>query len=100
MISKNGLIAALCTMCITLLGMGIMFIIRDYQMLGSIIALIGVVVLVFFSVIYPLWDTIKWELDERDRKKRESYLKDMMENDQKLGLYDLDMDDNDKAQIG
>jgi hypothetical protein len=39
-------------------------------------------------------------LDVRDKKKREERLKEMMENDQKLGLYDLDMDENDKAQIG
>jgi len=98
--SKNGLIAALCTMCITFLGVGIMFMIRDYQNLGRVIAIIGVVVLVFFVVIYPLWDTIKWELDERDKRKREAHLKEMMKKDEECGLYNFDLDENDKAQIG
>jgi hypothetical protein len=35
-----------------------------------------------------------------DREKREERLKDMMKDDQKLGLYDFDMDENDKIQIG
>jgi hypothetical protein len=53
--------------------------------------------------IHPLWDTIRYELDVRDKKKkREARLKKMMEDDQKLGLYDFDLelDENDKNQIG
>ncbi len=39
-------------------------------------------------------------LDAKDKKKREERLKEMMEKDAELKLYDLDMDENDKAQIG
>jgi hypothetical protein len=42
--------------------------------------------MIFMVVIYPLWDTIKWELNERDKKKKCE--------------IDLDLDENDKAQIG
>jgi hypothetical protein len=69
-----------------------------------------------------LWDTVRMGLDKIDREKREERLKEMMKDDQKLGLYDLDkkewpknwgedwekldddffgkMDENDKNQIG
>jgi hypothetical protein len=42
--------------------------------------------MIFMVVIYPLWVSIKWELNERDKKKKCE--------------IDLDLDENDKAQIG
>lgn len=47
------------------------------------------------------WDGLQTRVDaDNEKKKREAHLKKMMEDDQKLGLYDLDMDENDKHQIG
>jgi hypothetical protein len=47
------------------------------------------------------WDGLQAKVDaDNEKKKREARLKKMMEDDEKLGLYDLDMDDNDKNQIG
>ena len=49
------------------------------------------------------WDGLQTKVDaDNDKKMREARLKKMMENDQKLGLYDfdLDLDENDKNQIG
>jgi len=47
------------------------------------------------------WDGLQAKVDaDNEKKKVEARLKKMMEDDEKLGLYDLDMDENDKAQIG
>jgi hypothetical protein len=47
------------------------------------------------------WDGLQAKVDaDNEKKKREGRLKKMMADDQKLGLYDLDLDDNDKNQIG
>jgi hypothetical protein len=44
------------------------------------------------------WDGLQAKVDaDNEKKKREAHLKKMMEDDQKLGLYDLD--ENDKHQI-
>lgn len=88
MISKNGLIAALWTAAIIGGFTLLMLLIKNYpQYMGAIFA-ICVGVLFYFVFVYPLWDTIKYELDERDRKKgRECKI-------------ELDFDEDDKAQIG
>jgi hypothetical protein len=100
--SKNDFLAALYTIGIIGLFTLVIYSIKEYpQYMGYLFTLLAVLG-VFLVFIYPLWDTIKWELDLRDKKKREAILKKMMENDQKLGLYDLDLDldEDDKHQIG
>jgi hypothetical protein len=88
--------------------------------------LVGITIFCGINIAILLWDSVRTDLDKKDdkdkdeyspnkeywdglqakvdadneKKKREARLKKMMENDQKLGLYDLDMDDNDKNQIG
>jgi hypothetical protein len=100
--SRNGLLAALYTMGIMGVFALVCVVIIDFPNFAGWITTILVSLLVFMMVIHPLWDTIKYELDERDKKKkREARLKKMMEDDQKLGLYGtFDLDENDKAQIG
>ena len=100
--SKNDVLAALYTIGIMGVFTLVCWMIRDFPNLSWWITTGLVSLLVFIVFIYPLWDTIKWELDMRDKKKREARLKKMMENDQKLGLYDFDLelDENDKNQIG
>ena len=124
--SKNDFLAALYTIGIIGLFTLVIYSIKEYpQYMGYLFTLLAVLG-VFLVFIYPLWDTIRYELDKKDdkdkdeyspnkeywdglqakvdadneKKKREAILKKMMENDQKLGLYDLDMDENDKHQIG
>jgi hypothetical protein len=99
--SKNDFLAALYTIGIIGLFTLVIYSIKEYpQYMGYLFTLLAVLG-VFLVFIYPLWDTIRYELDLRDKKhKRGERLKKMMEDDQKLGLYDLDMDDNDKNQIG
>jgi heme exporter protein D len=120
--SKNDFLAALYTIGIIGLFTLVIYSIKEYpQYMGYLFTLLAVLG-VFLVFIHPLWDTIRYELDLRDKKKREARLKEMMENDQKLGLYDLDkkewpknwgedwekldddffgkMDENDKNQIG
>jgi len=98
--SKNDVLAALYTIGIIGLFTLVIYSIKEYpQYMGYLFTLLGVFG-VFLVFIHPMWDTIRYELDVRDKKKREERLKEMMENDQTLGLYDLDMDENDKAQIG
>jgi hypothetical protein len=47
------------------------------------------------------WDGLQAKVDaDNEKKKREARLKKMMKDDEKLGLYDFDMDENDKHQIG
>jgi hypothetical protein len=47
------------------------------------------------------WDGLQARVDaDNEKKKREARLKKMMKGDEELRLYDLDMDDNDKNQIG
>lgn len=88
--------------------------------------LVGITIFCGINIAILLWDSVRTDLDKKDdkgkdeyspnkaywdglqakvdadneKKKREARLKKMMEDDQKLGLYDLDMDDNDKNQIG
>lgn len=83
MISKNGLIAALWTAAIVGVFAGLMMIIKNYpDLMWYVIS--GLIGLGFFAFcVYPLWDTIKYELDKRDECKIE-----------------LDFDEDDKAQIG
>jgi hypothetical protein len=89
--------------------------------------LVGITIFCGINIAILLWDSVRTDLDKKDdkdkdeyspnkaywdglqakvdadneKKKREARLKDMMENDQKLGLYGtFDLDDNDKQQIG
>ena len=61
--------------------------------------LVGIAGFCGIGVAILLWDSVRTDLDKDEKHKREARLKDMMENDQKLGLYDFDLDDNDKHQI-
>jgi heme exporter protein D len=98
--SKNDFLAALYTIGIIGLSTLVIYSIKEYsQYMGYLFTLLAVFG-VFLVFIHPLWDTIRYELDARDKKKREERLKEMMKKDEDLGLYDLDMDENDKAQIG
>ena len=125
--NKNGLIAALYTLGIIGAFTLVMYSIKEYpQFMGYIFTLCAGL-LVFMVFIYPLWDTIKYELDKKDgkgkddeyspnkvyweglqakvdadneKKKREAILKEMMKKDEECGLYNFDLDENDKAQIG
>lgn len=98
--SKNDVLAALYTIGIIGVFTLVCWMIRDFPNLTWWITTGLVSLLVFMVFIYPLWDTIRYELDVRDKKKREERLKEMMKKDEELRLYDLDMDENDKAQIG
>ena len=47
------------------------------------------------------WEGLQARVDaDNEKKKREARLKKMMKKDEELRLYDLDMDENDKNQIG
>lgn len=84
--SKNGIIAALWTAAIIGGFWGIIYSIKNYpQYMGYILSL-SLILFVCVVFVYPLWDTIKWELDRRDRDKE--------------CKIELDLDENDKAQIG
>ena len=62
--------------------------------------LVGIAGFCGINISILLWEIIRESLEDKDKKhKREARLKDMMENDQKLGLYDFDLDENDKNQI-
>ena len=89
--------------------------------------LVGITIFCGINIAILLWDSVRADLDDKDgkgkdeyspnkeyweglqskvdadneKKKREARLKDMMENDQKLGLYGaFDLDEDDKHQIG
>jgi hypothetical protein len=89
--------------------------------------LVGITIFCGINIAILLWDSVRTDLDKKDdkhkdeyspnkayweglqakvdadneKKKREARLKDMMENDQKLGLYGaFDLDEDDKHQIG
>ena len=97
---KNDVLAALYTMGIIGVFGLVCWMIRDFPNLTWWITTGLVSLMIFMVVIYPLWDTIKWELNERDKRKREELLKEMMKKDEECGLYNFDLDENDKAQIG
>ncbi len=85
---KNDVLAALYTLGI----MGVVFLviysIKEYpQLMGYIVSVLAAFV-IFLVFIHPLWDTIKYELDERDKRKKSKK------------ECNLDLDENDKAQIG
>jgi fatty acid desaturase len=61
--------------------------------------LVGIAGFCGINIAILLWDLVRTELDKIDREKREERLKKMMEDDQKLELYDFDLDENDKNQI-
>ena len=84
--SKNDVLAALYTMCIIGVFALVCLVIINFPNLAWWITTGLVSLMIFMVVIYPLWDTIKWELNERDKKKKCE--------------IDLDLDENDKAQIG
>ena len=108
--SKNGIIAALWTAAIIGGVWGIIYSIENYpQFMGYILAvgLVGFVCVVF---VYPLWDTIKYELDKRDRDKQSivpnispsvtpKNAKEMMIT-KKDDFFNIEFDEDDKAQIG
>jgi uncharacterized membrane protein len=95
--SKNGIIAALWTAAIIGGFWGIIYSIKNYpQYMGYILSL-SLILFVCVVFVYPLWDTIKWELDMRDREKR---AKELWDESCRMDLDDLDLDDNDKNQIG
>ena len=84
--SKNGIIAAIWTAAIIGGFAFVLYLIKNYpQFMGYILA-VGLVLFVCVVFIYPLWDTIKYELDRRDRDKE--------------CKIELDLDENDKQQIG
>jgi len=89
--------------------------------------LVGITIFCGINIAILLWDSVRTDLDKKDdkykdeyspnkaywdglqakvdadndKKKREARLKEMMEDDQRLGLYGaFDLDDNDKNQIG
>jgi uncharacterized membrane protein len=97
---KNDVLAALYTIGIIGVFGLVCWMIRDFPNLTWWVTTGLVSLLVFMVFIYPLWDTIKYELNERDKRKREAILKEIMKKDEECGLYDLDLDENDKAQIG
>jgi hypothetical protein len=86
MISKNDVLAALYTMGIMGVFALVCVVIIDFPNFAGWITTVLVSLLVFMMVIHPLWDTIKYELDERDKKKKCE--------------IDLDLDEDDKNQIG
>ena len=95
--SKNGIIAALWTAAIIGGFWGIIYSIKNYpQYMGYILSL-SLILFVCVVFVYPLWDTIKWELDMRDREKR---AKELWDESCRMDLDDLDLDENDKNQIG
>lgn len=100
MISKNDVLAALYTIGIIGVFGVACWLVRDFPNLTWWITTGLVGVLFFYACVYPLWDTIKYELDAKDKEKREAILKEMMKKDEECGLYDLELDENDKAQIG
>jgi hypothetical protein len=100
MISKNDVLAALYTIGIIGVFGLVCWMIRDFPNLAWWITTGFVGLLFFYACVYPLWDTIRYELDAKDKEKREEILKEMMKKDEECGLYDLDLDENDKAQIG
>jgi hypothetical protein len=55
--------------------------------MGYIVSVLAAFV-IFLVFIHPLWDTIKYELDERDKRKKSKK------------ECNLDLDENDKVQIG
>ncbi len=98
--SKNDVLAALYTLGIMGVFALVCVVIIDFPNFAGWITTGLVSLLIFMMVIHPLWDTIKYELDERDKRKREAILKEMMKKDEECGLYNFDLDENDKAQIG
>jgi len=83
---KNDVLAALYTMGIIGVFALVCVVVKDFPNLAWWITTGLVSLLVFMVVIHPLWDTIKYELDERDKRKQ--------------CKIDLELDENDKAQIG
>lgn len=84
--SKNGIIAALWTAAIIGGFAGVLYVIKNYPDFMWYVVTGGIGLMIYFVFVYPLWDTIKWELDRRDEIKKEA--------------CNLDLDENDKAQIG
>jgi len=71
MISKNDVLAALYTMGIIGVVSFVIYSIKEYpQYMGYIFTLLAGLG-IFLLFIHPLWDTIKYELDERDRRKNQ-----------------------------
>jgi hypothetical protein len=62
--------------------------------------LVGITIFCGINIAILLWDSVRADLDKDEKHKREARLKKMMKDDEKLGLYDFDMDENDKNQIG
>jgi hypothetical protein len=93
--SKNDVLAALYTMGI----IGFITLIITFKIL-VLWLLVGIAGFGCINITILLWDTIRYGLDAKDKKKREERLKEMMKKDEELRLYDLELDENDKAQIG
>lgn len=84
--SKNGLIAALWTGAIIGSIWCLLYFMKNYpQWMGYLFTGL-LAVFIYLAFIYPLWDTIKYELDKKDEKKR--------------GECNLDLDEDDITQIG
>lgn len=70
--SRNGLLAALYTLGITLAGAGVFWLvivlIRYYPELSGYIFTFCMTCIVFMIFVHPLWETIKNDLDNGDTR--------------------------------
>jgi hypothetical protein len=94
---NKDLKATLITISIILGFTGFITLIVAYPII-ILWVLVGIAGFCGINIAILLWDSVRTDLDKIDREKidsptvqiREERLKEMMENDQKLGLYDLD----------
>jgi len=70
--SRNGLLAALYTLGITLAGAGVFWLvivlIKYYPELSGYIFTFCVASIIFMIFVHPLWEKIKDDLDNGDRR--------------------------------
>jgi uncharacterized membrane protein SpoIIM required for sporulation len=108
---KRNITAFLLAAGMLLLGVGgIYLIILIGVLLGASLPYVVASTLLFglvWMISIPIRDILEqkelskeYQKRKDEKHEREARLKDMMENDQKLGLYDFDLDEDDKHQIG
>jgi hypothetical protein len=108
---KRNITAFLLAAGMLLLGVGgIYLIILIGVLLGASLPYVVAATLLFglvWMISIPIRDILEqkelskeYQKRKDEKHKREARLKDMMKKDEELGLYDLDMDENDKNQIG
>jgi zinc transporter ZupT len=70
--NRNGLLAALYTMGITLVGAGVFWVvlmlIKYYPEISGYIFTFCMACIIFMIFIQPLWESIKKDLDNGDRR--------------------------------